>query len=219
MITGKRIVSQTHSATDYISLAEAKLHLRVTTSADDTYISGLISMALQTVSTELGYQIQKSVVRYGFDGYVGLPQLINPINGTSLPSGNYLRIPSRVLSVGHVYYVSDTNALTEFNAADWISAVAPFGQFGLDIFFNTAPTSMTDAQTKFVVECTEGFELATATGVDPDTLFPSALKHAALLLIGQLYDNRQAVSFGAASHEIQFGFQTLVAGYKVPKFT
>jgi len=219
MITGKRIVSQAHSATDYISLSEAKLHLRVTSTADDAYITGLIAMALQTVSVELGYQVQKSTVRFGFDEYVGLPQLINPINGTSLPSGNYLRVPSRVLSIGHVYYIDEDNQLTEFAAADWISSAAPFGQFGRDIFFNTAPTNLTDDQTKFVVECTEGFELASATGVDPDTLFPSAIKHAALLLVGQMYDNRQAVSFGAASHEMHFGFKTLLAGYTISRLT
>jgi hypothetical protein len=41
MITGKKIVSRSNADTDYISVATAKEHLRVTTSADDTYISAL----------------------------------------------------------------------------------------------------------------------------------------------------------------------------------
>ena len=125
MITGKRTISNVNAATDYISLSEAKAHLRVTSSADDSYITGLIGMALDACGNYLGYNVVKSSVRYGFDGYTGLAAIVNPVNGLQQPSGNYLRIPSRVLSVTSVNYISDANTITAFDAADWIDAPDP----------------------------------------------------------------------------------------------
>ena len=48
MFKSRRYTAFANVATDYLSLADAKQHLRVTASDDDSYITGLISMALDS---------------------------------------------------------------------------------------------------------------------------------------------------------------------------
>lgn len=215
MFVARNYTAFSHAATDYLSVADAKTHLRVTSSSDDTYIGGLIAMALDACGQYLGYSVRKGTAKYGFDGFTGAPALINPVNGLNIPSGNYFRINSRVLAVNSVSYVNDSQTITAFDSADWISAPNPMGLFSRNIFVETAPTSITDDVIKYIVEITEGFELASATGVNPDTLFPASIKHAALLLIGQYYDNRMAITVGVQNNPINFGFQYLLDPYKI----
>ena len=216
MITGKRIISYSHAATDYVSLAEAKQHLRVTSTADDTYISNLLSMAIDACGQYLGYSVRKASVQYGFDSLVGQPAIMNPVNGTEQPVGNLLRIPSRVISLTSVQYVDDNNTAQAFT--DYIVSPQPLGTYGRTIFITSAPSSTTDDVTKYLVTVTEGFELATATGVDAGLLFPQAIKFAALLLVGQMYDNRQAIVTGTIQARMEYGIEFLLQPYRAMQF-
>lgn len=216
MITGRNIISYAANATDYVSLAEAKQHLRVNQSNDDAYISGLIEMALQTCSQYVGYSIRKASVVYGYDSLVGQPSIMNPVNGTQQPVGNLLRIPSRVLSLTTVQYIDDNNAIQSFT--DYIVSPEPFGQFGRTLFFNTAPTTITDDVTKYLATVTEGFEVSSGEGINESDVFPQAIKFAALLLVGQYYDNRQSIVTGTIQSRLEYGFQYLLDGYKINTF-
>jgi len=216
MITGKRIISYSHAATDYVSLAEAKQHLRVTSTADDTYISNLLSMAIDACGQYLGYSVRKASVQYGFDSLVGQPAIMNPVNGTEQPVGNLLRIPSRVISLTNVQYVDDNNTAQAFT--DYIVSPQPLGTYGRTIFITSAPSSTTDDVTKYLVTVTEGFELATATGVDAGLLFPQAIKFAALLLVGQMYDNRQATANTSQNSAMEYGIEFLLQPYRAMQF-
>ena len=172
-------------------------------------------MALDACGQYLGYSVRKGTAKYGFDGFTGAPALINPVNGLNIPSGNYLRLNTRCLAVNSVSYVNDSQSITTFDSGDWIVSPNPMGLFSRNIFIETAPTSITDDVIKYIVEVTEGFELASATGVDPDKLFPQSIKFAALLLVGQYYDNRMAITVGVQNHAINFGFQYLLDPYKI----
>lgn len=215
MFINRRYTAYANAATDYLSLADAKTHLRVTSSADDTYISGLISMAIDACSNYLGYSIKKATAKYGFDGFTGSPALINPINGLNIPSGNYLRLNTRCLSVTNVYYINDSQALTEFDASAWIASTDPMGSYSRNIFIEDAPTSVTDDTIKYIVQVTEGFNPVGTSSVDPDTIFPATIKHAALLLVAQYYDNRQAIVVGTTHSEMNLGFHYLLDPYKI----
>lgn len=215
MFVARRYTAFANSAIDYVSLAEAKQHLRVTSSADDSYISGLIAMAIESCSSYLGYSIRKATARYAFDGFTGAPAMINPVNGLNIPSGNYFRLNSRILSISKVYYINSSQSLTEFNSNDWIASTDPMGLYSRNVFIQTSPTSITDDTIKYIVEVTEGFEPSGTTGVDPDKICPSAIKYAALLLIGQYYDNRQAITVGVQNSPLNFGFQYLLDSYKI----
>lgn len=215
MFKSRRYTAFANVATDYISLAEAKQHLRVTANDDDTYIGGLIAMALDACSNYLGYSIKKSTAKYGFDSLTGSPALINPVNGLNIPSGNYLRVNSRVLAINSVSYVNDSQVITAFAGADWITAPDPMGNYTRNIFINTAPDSITDDTIKYIIEVSEGFNIVGTLSVDPDTIFPMSIKHAALLLVGQYYDNRNAIVVGTIQAKISLGFEYLLDPYKI----
>jgi hypothetical protein len=215
MFKSRRYTAFANVATDYLSLADAKQHLRVTASDDDSYISGLISMAVDACSNYLGYSIKKGTAKYGFDSFTGSPALINPVNGLNIPSGNYLRVNSRVLAVNSVSYVNSSQAVTAFAGADWLVAPDPMGNYSRNIFINTAPDSITDDTIKYIIEVSEGFNPVGTSSVDPDTIFPMAIKHAALLLVGQYYDNRNAIVVGTIQAKISLGFEYLLDPYKI----
>jgi hypothetical protein len=215
MFKSRRYSAFANVATDYLSLADAKQHLRVTASDDDSYITGLISMALDACSNYLGYSIKKGTAKYGFDSFTGSPALVNPVNGLNIPSGNYLRVNSRVLAVNSVSYVNANQAVTAFAGSDWITAPDPMGNYSRNIFINTAPDSITDDTIKYIIEVSEGFNPVGTSGVDPDTIFPMAIKHAALLLVGQYYDNRNAIVVGTIQAKISLGFEYLLDPYKI----
>jgi hypothetical protein len=215
MFISRRYTAFANVATDYLSLADAKSHLRVTSSSDDTYISGLISMAIEACSNYLGYSIRKGTAKYGFDAYTGSPAMVNPINGTNIPSGNYLRLNTRCLSVVSVSYVNDSQAVTAFDGSSWLVSPDPMGSYSRNIFFEDAPSSITDDTIKYIVEITEGFNPVGTASVDPDTIFPATIKHAALLLVAQYYDNRQAIVTGTIQTEMSLGFHYLLDPYKI----
>jgi len=208
MIIGKRIVSVSNADTDYISVSEAKTHLRVTISADDTYISNLISAALDMASHYVGYEVRESVCRYGFGELVGQPATVNPLNGAPLLVGNYCRIPSRVISLDNFYYVNENNALTAFT--DYITEPEPLANFGLNLYLNSTAPNLTDAQTKYIAEVTEGFEPAS---------FPDSMKIACLLMVAQYYDNRQNIIVGVSATEMPKGSEYLLNKYKLSTFS
>ena len=172
-------------------------------------------MAVDTCSNYLGYSIKKGTAKYGFDSFTGSPALINPVNGLNIPSGNYLRVNSRVLAVNSVSYVNDSQAVTAFSGSDWIVAPDPMGNYSRNIFINTAPDSITDDTIKYIIEVSEGFNPVGTSAVDPDTIFPMAIKHAALLLVGQYYDNRNAIVVGTIQAKISLGFEYLLDPYKI----
>ena len=207
MITGKKIVSRSNADTDYISVATAKEHLRVTTSADDTYISSLISAALDVCSHYVGYELRESVCKYGFAELVGQPATVNPLNGAPLLMGNYLRIPSRVITLDTLQYVDDENTLQSFT--DYIIEPLQLSDFGLDVFLNSLPTSLTEAETKYIATVTEGFA--------PED-FSASLKIACLFLVAQYYDNRQNIIVGASVIEMPKGTEFLLDKYKLSTF-
>lgn len=209
MITGSRIVSLSNTATDYISLSEVKAHLRVTHTSDDSYITTLIVASLEAASHYVGFSIQEAVVRYGFAELAGQPAMMNPLNGAPMTIGNYLRVPSRVISLDHLYYVNESNTLVEFSATDYIDSPDLFADFGLNIYVNSLPTSLTDDNTKYIAEVTEGFTIAA---------FPEVVKIACMLMVAQYYDNRQNIIVGTISSDMPFGANHLLDKYKVSVF-
>jgi hypothetical protein len=172
-------------------------------------------MAIDACSNYLGYSIRKGTVKYGFDSFTGQPALVNPVNGLNIPSGNYLRLNTRCLAINSVSYVNDSQAVVAFDSADWLVAPDPMGGYSRNIFFENTPSSITDDVIKYIVEISEGFNPVGTSSVDPDTILPATIKHAALLLVAQYYDNRQAIIVGTIQSTMDFGFHYLLDPYKI----
>jgi hypothetical protein len=114
-----------------------------------------------------------------------------------------------------VSYVNDSQAVVAFDSADWLVAPDPMGGYSRNIFFENTPSSITDDVIKYIVEISEGFNPVGTSAVDPDTILPATIKHAALLLVAQYYDNRQAIIAGSINSEMNFGFHYLLDPYKI----
>jgi hypothetical protein len=99
--------------------------------------------------------------------------------------------------------------LVEFSAADYIDSPDLFANFGLNIYVNSLPTSLTDDNTKYIAEVTEGF---TAEA------FPEVVKIACMIMIAQYYDNRQNIIVGTISSDMPFGANHLLDKYKISVF-
>jgi hypothetical protein len=112
--------------------------------------------------------------------------------------------------------VDDNNTAQAFN--DYIISPQPLGSYGRTLFITDAPSSTTDDTTKYLVTVIEGFEPPSATGVDESAIMPQSVKFAALLLVGQYYDNRAAIVTGTISSTMDFGLHYLLDPYKANYF-
>lgn len=193
------IVSHTYAATDYITLTEAKTHLRVTGTDDDTYIGALLEAAFSIASEYVGYPLKKSTVQFVFD------------EGNS-DEDNILRIMSRILSISSVQYYDDDGVL---HTADYAPINNVFGNYGVNIYLNELESdSVTD---KYLVTAVAGWEIVGAS-VDQAMIFPKSIKQAILMIISNLYDNRQDLVIGASMAEMPQNSKWMLNPYKMYAF-
>lgn len=172
----------TDATVEPVSLAEAKAHLRVSDSAQDAYITALITAA-RTACEE---RMQRTLIQT--DWKLTLDQF---------PCAIPLRMP-RVLSVTSVQYVdvngaTQTLASTEYQVDDqsepgWI--VPAYGK--------TWPETRDQANALTVIyRC--GY------GVDA-TLVPAPIKQWILLQIGAMFENREGVVATPGIVAVDLGF-------------
>jgi hypothetical protein len=141
---------------------------------------------------------------------------VDTLNPFGMIEGNMLRLYTRVLSIQAIKYIDQNNTVQ--TATNWIDAPVKFGQFGRSIYFESVPGNLTDDDVRMIVELTEGFELTSATGVSDSAKFPATIKHAALLLVAQYYDNRQTIIVGASQTKMDFNHEYLLDKYRIVKF-
>lgn len=207
MLTGRKLISRANDNTDYISLADVKNWLRVLDhDLEDSLITSLLNSAINQVSNYLGYSPVEATVKYGFDNLVGLPATLNPFFATPIVSGNFLRVPSKVISVESVQYLDSNETLQNL---DYVDCTNEMSNFVLTISVNSAPNSLSQSRTKYFVEVVEGWEVAD---------FPDDIKTAILLLVSQYYDNRQSIIVGATANEMPYGLIFLLDPYKSIQF-
>lgn len=152
-----------------ISVADAKAHLRVLHDDDDGYISGLIGAAGDWL--------------FGENSWLGRPAPASEweLTQATFPTGR-LDIPKPPLvSVDGVFYMpSDGGAEQE------LTGFRTLGEGGSGYILPAAGSAWpeTDGEPDSVrIEFTAGY-----------ATLPASIKHAALLLIGHWYENREAAT-------------------------
>lgn len=176
-----------------VTLAEAKAHLRVDHSDEDTYIQALINAA----------------VSY-FDGYAGRlgRAILEQTWRVDFPAfSDEMRIPlGDVIAISSVSYYDLNNAQQTLASTVYQASVD-----GIGPYLTLKPAQVwpkTYARTDAVrVTWTAGYGTASAN-------VPPAIKHAALLLIGNWYDNRSTVTADMDS-ELPFAVNALLAPFSV----
>ncbi|MBB3142822.1 head-tail connector protein [Halomonas organivorans] len=177
-----------------ITLAEAKLHLRLITSpdeaesytAEDGLIQALIDAAYRHAeerTRQVFQQVERTLALDGFpagDGAIALPW--TPV--ASVDSVDYIDPAGTNQSL-------DANAL-RLDARPLYPTLAP--QWG--------------SEWPSTIDEPESVTLTATTG--PDTT-PPDVRAALLLLIGHFYENREAVAIGTIATDIPLGVEMLLA--------
>jgi uncharacterized phiE125 gp8 family phage protein len=184
----------TPPAVQPVTLAEAKLHLRVDANDEDTLIQSLIAAATAH-----------------FDGWSGTLGRCLITQTWSVPFGSWpidglMQLPYPNISSPVLTY-RDTANVTQTVSAGLVTLYS--NHIGTTLRLSDAftyPDVFDDTATPITVQFTAGYG---ATGID----VPAPIRQAMLLLIGHLYANREAAISGGMA-QLPLGIAALVAPYR-----
>jgi uncharacterized phiE125 gp8 family phage protein len=162
-----------------VTLAEAKTHLRVDGAAEDALIGALISAARQSVEARTNRALCTQVWEARFDAF--------PADDA------FVELPrSPLQSVQQVSYLDATGTLVQATIGDF-DVLAPSGPHAQPGSVGpkpdkTWPTNVQDRAHAARIRFVAGYGAASAV--------PAPLKAALLLILGDLYANREAQIVG-----------------------
>lgn len=167
-----RPVLVTPPASDIVSLAEVKAHCRVDHTSEDTYLSALIQAAtshLDGYSGVLGRALLPQTWRQDFEDF-----------------GDVMRLPiGPVQSITSVIYQPVTGVDVTLANTEYVLLRDDFGDY------------VTLAANKSWPSTGDRADAVRITYLAGTASIPVAIKHAALLLVGHWFANREAVSAGS----------------------
>lgn len=176
-MTAFKNVRQTWAtATDVVSLTTAKAHLKVEHSAEDTLITSLIGAAYDAVERYTNSFLQRETVRC----YVDDPVCVIQVKLAELP-----QVKTTDGGVGVQYLDTDGSTQT-MDSADY--NLDPY-EYPARLVLEEVP-SVDDVPNAFWADFTCGYTDDGSGGPKR----PDALVQAMLLIIGDMYANRQDVS-------------------------
>ncbi len=181
----------TPASTPVLTTAEAKTHLKVDITTDDTLIDNLIASATQ-ISQEYTnrFFINTTITQKG-NNFDDLKELYK----------------STVGSVTHIKYYDNNDALqTLATSVYYLNNVVQPAQISLKV--SQSFPSVADKQNAVECEYVVGYG-ASASDV------PEAIKQAVLLTVGNWYENRSSVVIGRISTELPMSAKWLLDSYKV----
>lgn len=185
----------TAPATEPVSMAEAKLHMGVTITEDNVYITSLLLAAKDQVEDICSIRCVNQTWKWTLDAF---------------PSERFLRVPlAPLVSVSSIKYTDSSGVQTTLSSSDYIvDAVSVPGRIVLK---DTAswPSTTLQAANGIEVEFVCGYG-ASAVGV------PQRLKQAILFLAAQWYTNREASTPLASDFKtMPDAFKALVAQFRM----
>lgn len=184
-----------------ITLADAKLHLRVIDASEDSLIGVFIAAARQHVEEYTQRRLINQTWSVTFDGFT-MPAAC--VYGSV--AANWLELPfAPASSITGVTYV-DGNGVTQTLAPATYSLDAGSS---IPRLLNLGAWPSTK-QTSNAVAATVVF----GYGATPEDV-PAAIRAAMLLLLGNWYANREAVVDSRAATELPMGVAALLAPYRV----
>jgi len=172
--TPRKLRRITAPAATPISLTEAKAHLRVSGSTDDTLITALVDAATQHLDGWAG-TLSRALVTQTWEVLMD-----------AFPPGREIELPlGPVQSVTSVVYTDEDGGAQTMAGADYaLDAAAPIPRIVLG---EDASWPSTDAIPNAVV-----VRFVCGYGAAADV--PAPIRAAALLIVGDLYRNREAAS-------------------------
>ena len=180
--------TSTTTFTNVISLADAKAHLRVDHSTDDTLITSLINTAGEIVEEYTGQYLSACSFIYYADKFSSVMKI---------HAGPGVRI-------NEVEYIKDDGTTNTWHSKNYHVDVK---SYPMRVQFDDLPTSVDDRVHAVRIKGDAGY-----------TTVPSALKSAMLLIIGHLYEHRKDVLVGIQSAPLVHGAKYLMDKFKPSTF-
>jgi uncharacterized phiE125 gp8 family phage protein len=195
----RSLTRQTQPAVEPVTLSEAKAHLRVDTTADDAYISSLISAAREWCEQYLDRSLVHTQWVMRFDKF--------PPDGTmdiELP-----RPP--MATAGTATAVALTFTFENGTTSTYSTASYRVDRDGVPgtvktLYGQTWPPHLQD-DNAISVTWWGGYG-ASGTSV------PAAIRHAMLMLVCFWYENRSTVLVGSISKQLEFAVESLLSSQK-----
>jgi uncharacterized phiE125 gp8 family phage protein len=168
------LVLTTAPLTEPVSLDDAKLHLRVDIDTDDTLINALIIAARQHIENVLN----RSLITQTWDLWLD-----------EFPGDDYIELPKPPLSsVSSLKYYDTSDTVATWAAANYfVDTKSEPGRLCLAYGITWPTTTLRDFN---------GVDITFVAGYGAATAVPKPIKQAMLLLIGHLYEHREAVTTG-----------------------
>lgn len=187
----------TPATTEPVSLAEAKLHLRVTADTDNTLITNLIKTARQHAENYAGRALASQTLELVLDNF--------PCCYVDNSPCGYIELPMPpVTSVTSVKYKNSDGIEATWDTAEYI-------------FYDKEPAIITLAFNKswpsFTPYPAGAVKVRYVAGYT--TNIPEPIRQAMLLLIATLYENREDIIVGQPAVKLPFGVQALLYPYKI----
>lgn len=177
-----------------VSLAEAKAHLRVYGSEDDGLIVSYLLAAVQKAERDTNLLLASQTWELTLDRFPA---------ETGSAAGE-LRIPrAPVQSITSITYVDSAGATQTVTSTDYVLDKDVQPARVVPAFGKVWPTPRVQASA------------VTVRFVAGHTQIPEPIRAAILLIVGHLYENREAVIVGQAPSELPMGVEALLYPYRV----
>jgi len=185
----------TPAATEPVSTSEAKAHLRVDTSDEDTLIASYVSAAVKYIETQTGplitqtwdYKVNREWPLV--DNYYSIYLPFSPVQS--------------VTSVSYVGIDGNTQTLSAGLYQTVLSAPNPY----LTKAYNQDWPQIRDIPDAITVRFVAGYTNAAAV--------PAPIKSAILLMVGRLYEHREEVIAGVSAGIVPAGIEMLISPYSL----
>jgi len=181
----------TPASTYPVSLTEAKSHLKVDTTADDTYITSIIKAATQLSEEYTNRFFIDTVIEQTCSDFAQLQTLFK----------------SKVSAVAHVKYYDSDNSLQTLSATIYDTQLQ-YEPSQIQLADDKSFPEITKRNDAVVARYTVGYGSAAS-------YVPEIIKQAVLLTIGNFYQNRNSVVIGRIATELPMNVKWLLDTYKV----
>jgi len=177
-----------------VTLDEAKRHLRISSDSDDLYVSALITAAREMVESFT----ERALISQSWEIYLDEFPTGNPTYEVEMP----LPPLSAVASVK--YYDSDDQLQTLSSDEYHVDTKRKPGRL---VAVDDWPDTY-DRPNAVTIAFTAGY------GASGDTV-PTPIKQAILLLIGEMYENREETIVGVSASQLPLTAERLLFPYRV----
>lgn len=182
----------TAPALEPITTAEAKSHMRVTVSDDDTYIAGLITAAREHIENTL---LNRALITQTREAYFD-----------NWPSEFILPFPT-LQTVTSIKYKNELGVETTVTATDYIADIERIPGRIVLAYNKSWPSSTLYPVNPITVRYVCGYGLAATT-------VPEPIRQAMKILVAHLYEAREMYIVGSTIAEVPVSVMALLASYK-----